>query len=48
MGLLWFNKDGDNKYVGFSDGVYDFEHDYDELTYLEKSKLDSRLVAQKG
>ena len=46
IGLLWLNKDENNKYVGFSDGVYDY--DYDELDYLARSKVDSRLLNQKG
>lgn len=46
IGLLWYNKDENNQYVGFSDGIYDA--DYDELDYLEKSRMDTRLLAQKG
>ena len=46
MGLLWVNKDENNQYVGFSDGIYSPQ--YDELSYLEKSKLDNRLIGQKG
>ena len=46
IGLLWYNKDENNKYIGFSDGVY--QSDYDELVYLNEAKLDSRLTAQKG
>lgn len=42
---LWYNKDTNNKYIGFSDGVYDV--DYDELTYrkqiAEEQKLQSQL-----
>lgn len=44
IGLLWYNKDEDNTYIGFSDGIYDPL--YDEITYLEISEVDSRLVAQ--
>lgn len=44
IGLLWYNKDEDNTYIGFSDGIYDPW--YDEITYLEISEVDSRLVAQ--
>lgn len=46
IGLLWYNKDEDNTYIGFSDGIYD--PGYDEITYLEISEFDSRLVAQMG
>jgi hypothetical protein len=35
MGLLWLNKDDNNQYIGFSDGIY--SSNYDELTYLKKS-----------
>jgi hypothetical protein len=43
MGLMWYNKDENNKYVGFSDGVYDSS--YDEFEYLEKAQVSSRLIA---
>lgn len=46
IGLLWYNKSEENKYLGFSDGLYD--PDYDELDYLERSYVDARLVQQKG
>lgn len=46
IGLLWYNKDENNTYIGFSDGIYD--SGYDEITYLEISEVDSRLVAQMG
>ena len=46
MGILWLNKDDNNRYIGFSDGVYD--KDYDELDYLERAKEDTRLLDQKG
>ena len=46
MGLLWLNKDDNNKYIGFSDGIY--SPDYDELDYIKKSKADLRLMSQKG
>ncbi len=46
MGLLWINKDENNQYVGFSDGIYD--PIYDELEYLEKTRLDNRLLMHKG
>lgn len=44
IGLLWYNKDEFNSYLGFTDGLYD--PDYDELEYLKESNTDSRLVAQ--
>ena len=46
MGLLWLNKDDNNQYVGFSDGVYDAK--YDELAYLAESQVENRLIAQQG
>lgn len=46
FGLLWFNKDDNGKYLGFSDGIYDPE--YDEIKYINESAADSRLLAQKG
>ena len=46
IGLIWYNKDEDNTYVGFSDGLY--APNYDEITYLEESEVDSRLTAQMG
>ncbi len=46
LGLLWYNKDDNNTYVGFSDGIYSPE--YDELEYIKLSRMDTRLLAQKG
>lgn len=46
MGLIWYNKDEDNTYIGFSDGIYD--PTYDEIDYLDESKVDSRLMSQMG
>lgn len=46
LGLLWYNKDEDGKYVGFSDGIYD--ENYDEIEYIKNSSADARLLAQKG
>jgi hypothetical protein len=46
IGLLWYNKNKDNQYIGFSDGIYDF--DYDELEYIKLSTIDNRLSAQIG
>lgn len=46
FGLLWFNKDDNGKYLGFSDGIYD--PNYDEIEYIKASAADGRLMAQKG
>ena len=46
IGLLWYNKDDHNKYLGFSDGLY--SPTYDELEYLALARMDTRLLAQKG
>jgi hypothetical protein len=32
IGLVWYNKDENNQYLGFSDGIYDTL--YDEMDYL--------------
>lgn len=58
FGLLWYNKDENGKYIGFSDGLseegFSFEHEgkkitqYDEFKYKELSNADGRLTAQKG
>lgn len=44
IGLVWYNKDENDRYIGFSDGVHDT--DYDEMKYLSASYADARLVAQ--
>jgi hypothetical protein len=46
LGLLWYNKDENGKYIGFSDGIAD--EDYDEIKYIKESSADARLLAQKG
>ena len=46
IGLVWYNKDENNQYVGFSDGIYDKA--YDEMAYIINSTYDTRLLAQKG
>ena len=46
LGLLWYNKDDNNKYLGFSDGVYD--ENYDEREYLVEVSAAARLKAQLG
>lgn len=43
LGLLWYNKNDNNEYLGFSDGYYD--PDYDELTYIAESAEDARRGA---
>ena len=45
IGLAWYNKNEFNKYLGFSDGIYDPK--YDEKTYLTEAKTNNRMVAQK-
>lgn len=45
MGLIWYNKDENDKYIGYSDGVYD--EDYDELQYLSLSNFDLDLINKK-
>ena len=46
IGLLWYNKDEHNQYIGFSDGIYD--PGYDELEYLNISRMDDRLTSRMG
>ena len=46
LGLLWYNKNDLNEYLGFSDGIYD--PNYDEITYLSEANQDARLIAQLG
>lgn len=46
IGLLWYNKSDDNKYIGFSDGLYD--PDYDEDYYIDISSHDTRLTSEIG
>lgn len=50
IGLLWYNKDDNGKYIGFSDGLFgDAEiYDYDELTYLKDYEQELRLLNQEG
>ena len=43
---MWYNKNEDNTYIGFSDGIYDPA--YDEIQYLKDTEQDSRLVSQLG
>ena len=44
--VLWYNKTENNEYVGYSDGLFDLK--YDEIEYLKKSNLNSRLMSQVG
>lgn len=44
--VLWYNKTENNEYVGYSDGLFDLN--YDEIEYLKKSNLNSRLMSQVG
>lgn len=46
IGLIWYNKDENNKFIGFNDSEYD--PDYSELDYLSISNADFRLINQKG
>jgi hypothetical protein len=46
LGVLWYNKNDLNEYVGFSDGIYD--PDYDEIEYLELAQENTRLTARVG
>ena len=57
IGLIWYNKDENNKYIGFSDGIVKYNDDvkeedkiepYDEEEYLKKSKENTRLLTQQG
>jgi hypothetical protein len=40
--LLWYNKDENHRYIGFSDGICDTN--YDELEYIAERKAISRLI----
>lgn len=46
LGVLWYNKNDLNEYIGFSDGIYDA--DYDEIDYLDLAREDTRLTAHIG
>lgn len=53
VGLLWYNKNDLNQYLGFSDGIVDLDETgnispYDEIEYLQKSKKNIRLASQLG
>jgi hypothetical protein len=36
IGFLWYNKDSNNQYLGYSDGLVDFEYDEGEVVYTNK------------
>ena len=46
INLLWYNRDTNNKYLGFSDGRYDTA--YDEDTYLQASSKNTRLLQRQS
>lgn len=46
LGLVWYNKDVNDGYVGYSDGIYD--PDYDEIEYLKFAHTDARLMRNAG
>lgn len=46
LGLIWYNKNELDGYVGYSDGVYD--PTYDEIKYLQFAHTDSRLTRNSG
>lgn len=46
LGLVWYNKNELDGYVGYSDGVYD--PNYDEIKYLQFAHTDSRLTRNSG
>ena len=45
LSVLWYNKDENHKYIGFSDGKIG---DYDEVAYLEEVSEDNRLRSQQS
>ena len=51
--LVWYNKDDDNKYVGFGDGRILRDDDgniipYDEIEYIKTKQEDNRLLAEQN
>lgn len=46
IGLVWYNKDENNNFIGFNDSEYDM--DYNEFEYLQLANADLRLLNQKG
>ena len=47
LSVLWYNKDENDTYVGFSDGIYD-KNGYDEIDYLERAAENSLLASQQS
>jgi hypothetical protein len=52
IGMLWYNKNELNQYLGFSDGIVDLKdgkvEPYDEIKYLTEQKKNIRLASQLG
>ena len=46
LGFLWYNKDKDNQYLGYSDGIVDFEYENDEVVYTNKLDKNQNKVTQ--
>ena len=46
LSLAWYNKDDNNQYIGFTDGIFDL--DYDEDEYLKIADKANRLEAQRS
>lgn len=46
LSLAWYNKDDNNQYIGFTDGIFDLEYDEDE--YLKIADKANRLEAQRS
>jgi hypothetical protein len=44
LSFIWYNKDSDNKYIGFSDGIYD--ENYKEIDYRKKVENNNELIGQ--
>lgn len=44
ISIVWYNKDENNKYIGFSDGIVDDK--YDEKEYSKKLSNHERIAAQ--
>ena len=52
IGLIWQNKNDNNQYIGFSDGIIKVNGEsieqYDEIAYLKEEYSEVRLINQKG
>ena len=47
IGFLWYNKDENNQYIGFNDGIVDFEtDDYDNIEYTSKKDANGNEVGE--